>query len=97
MDDMLTDTKANLEQYAAGKQLTAEAEAIRQEALELLSRLAALDSAPADALREFDSLVPRNETADRLATDPVVFASDSESEAWIAVSPETLISLEDSQ
>jgi hypothetical protein len=97
MDDTLTDTKANLEQYATEKQLTAKAEALRQEALELLSRLAALDSAPADASREFDSVVPRNKTADRLATDLVVFGSQPESEAWIAVSPETLVSLEDCQ
>lgn len=99
MDDILTDTKNNLEQYAADRQLTAEAEAIRQEALELLSQLAALDPAPADAPpEEFDPLQSRRHTADDpFSRGSVVFGSDPNCGKWIAVSPETLVSLEDTQ
>ena len=99
MDDMLTDTKATLEQYAVDRQLTAEAEAIRQETLELLSQLADLDPAPADVPpEEFDSFQPVWNTADRpFENDPIVFGSDPESEEWISVSLDTLVSLEDCQ
>lgn len=98
MDDILTDTTNRLEQYAADRQLTPEAEAIRQEALELLMRLAALEAAaPADSPpEEFDALQPaQTDAEDPSDTESVVFGSDPHGEEWISVSLDTLISLDE--